>query len=125
MDLREVFGVMVAGALGALSRAGALEASESLASGPLLANFSANIIGAFGLGFVVAHGMLGAPTWLRSSVTVGFFGSYTTFSALALLSITEPLPWGAVFLIFNIFFGVLAVVAGQRVAQLILGANKK
>ncbi len=125
MDIRELLGVFLAGALGTLTRAGALEAAETLTNGSLLANFSANTIGAFGLGFVLAHGMLPFPAWIRTSVTVGFFGSYTTFSAIALLSVSQPLSTGIPFLFLNLFFGVLAIVMGRSVAQLVSKENKK
>jgi len=125
VDIRELLGVFLAGALGTLSRVGALEAAENLPNGSLLANFSANVIGAFGLGFVLAHGMLLFPVWLRTTITVGFFGSYTTFSAIALLSISQPLSVGIPFLLFNLVFGVFAIGVGRLIGKLVSKANKK
>ena len=47
--------------------------------------FVVNISGAFALGliFTLATERWGLPAWLRSALTIGFLGAYTTFSTLS------------------------------------------
>ncbi|MEQ9087001.1 MAG: CrcB family protein [Pontimonas sp.] len=113
MRFREIVAVALGGGLGTLSRVGALEATEHLPQGEMLATVAANTLGALGLAFVLARGLPEFPPWLRSGVTVGFLGSYTTFSAIALLTVTETMAWGLGYLAVTLVAGILAVLVGR------------
>jgi fluoride exporter len=84
--VRTVAGIAVAGALGALARYG-LEGfvSRRAPSAFPWGTFLVNVTGAFLLGFVftVLTEHLAVAPWLRSTVTIGFLGAYTTFSTLS------------------------------------------
>ena len=114
MRIRELTAVALGGALGTLARVGALEASSHLTFDALIATLVANSLGALGLAFVVARGLPEFPSWLSTGITVGFFGSYTTFSALALLVVTETMAVGLSYLGATLLVGVLAVLAGRQ-----------
>ena len=113
MRFREIVAVALGGGLGTLARVGALEATEHLPQGEMLATVAANTLGALGLAFVLARGLPEFPPWLRSGVTVGFLGSYTTFSAIALLTVTETMAWGLGYLAVTLVTGILAVLVGR------------
>jgi CrcB protein len=82
---RTVIAIAVAGALGALARYGLDGFVSRRTSGSFpWGTFVINISGAFllGLVFTLATGRWGLAAWLRSGLTIGFFGAYTTFSTL-------------------------------------------
>jgi fluoride exporter len=105
--------VALGGAVGTLARVGALEASEHLREGELIATLAANALGALGLAFVLARGLPEFPPWLQHGITIGFLGSYTTFSAVALITVTETAASGLGYLGVTLVAGILAVVAGR------------
>ncbi len=113
MRFREIVAVALGGGLGTLARVGALEATEHLPQGEMLATLAANTLGALGLAFVLTRGLPEFPHWLRSGITVGFLGSYTTFSAIALLTVTETMAWGLGYLAVTLVSGILAVLVGR------------
>jgi CrcB protein len=82
-------GITVAGALGALARYG-LEGlvSRRLSGAFPWGTFVVNITGAFLLGLLFTYfserSLL--DPWLRSTITIGFLGAYTTFSTFSLES---------------------------------------
>lgn len=85
--MRTLLGVAVAGALGALARYGLGSfISERYAGAFPLGTFVINVSGSFVLGFlfVVLTERAGLSPALRTSVTVGFLGAYTTFSTFSL-----------------------------------------
>jgi CrcB protein len=75
----------IAGAFGALARYG-VEGWVSQRAGSAFpwGTFVVNISGAFLLGFLftLLTERLALAPWLRSAVTIGFLGAYTTFSTL-------------------------------------------
>jgi CrcB protein len=80
--------VGVAGFFGAIARYG-LEGFVSQRTGEFFpwGTFVVNITGSFVLGFLFATLVEGQSTmapWLRTAITVGFVGAYTTFSTLTL-----------------------------------------
>jgi CrcB protein len=79
--------IAVAGALGALARYGldGLISRRAPTSFPW-GTFAVNISGSFALGlvFVLMTERFRPDPWLRSAVTIGFLGAYTTFSTLSL-----------------------------------------
>ena len=85
--MRTLLGVAVAGALGALARYGLGSViSERYAGVFPLGTFVINVTGSFLLGFlfVVLTERTGLSPALRTSVTIGFLGAYTTFSTFTL-----------------------------------------
>lgn len=85
--MRTLVGIGVAGAAGALARYG-VEGYVSRRLEPLFpwGTFVVNITGAFLLGFVftlLAERLTVGP-WIRSTLSIGFLGAYTTFSTLSL-----------------------------------------
>lgn len=117
MRFREALAVAIGGAVGTLARVGALEASEHLLWGEILATLVVNALGAFGLAFVVSRGLPEFAPWMYQGITVGFLGSYTTFSAIALITTSE---WGAIgigYLVLTLVVGVLMVVLGRLLGR--------
>ena len=85
--MRTVAAIAVAGALGALARYGLDGLVSRRAPGAFpWGTFVINVSGAFLLGllFTVMTEHLTTAPWLRSGVTIGFLGAYTTFSTLSL-----------------------------------------
>lgn len=84
-----VVGIAVAGSLGALTRYGLDGAVSRRWPGAFpWGTFVVNISGAFLLGllFVLFTERVTVDPWIRSSLTIGFLGAYTTFSTLSLES---------------------------------------
>ena len=104
--------------MGTLTRVGALEATEHLPQGELIATLAANTLGALGLAFVLARGLPEFPSWLRPGITVGFFGSYTTFSAVALIAVTDTVALGLGYLTVTLVAGVIGVLIGRALGSL-------
>ena len=85
--MRAAIGIMVAGAFGALARYGVDGfVSRRLSTAFPWGTFVVNITGAFllGLVFTLFTERLTVAPWMRSTVMIGFFGAYTTFSTLSL-----------------------------------------
>lgn len=82
-----VVAIAVAGALGALGRYGldGFVSRRTPTSFPW-GTFVVNMSGSFALGllFVVMTERFRPDPWLRSAVTIGLLGAYTTFSTLSL-----------------------------------------
>lgn len=110
--------VAFGGAVGTLTRVGALEAAEHLPQGELIATLAANTLGALGLAFVLSRGLPEFPSWLRPGITVGFFGSYTTFSAVALIAVTKMMGVGLGYLAATLVAGFFGVLAGRALGAL-------
>lgn len=83
--MRTLIALGIAGAFGALARYG-VEGWVSQRAGSAFpwGTFVVNISGAFLLGFLftLLTERLALAPWLRSAVTIGFLGAYTTFSTL-------------------------------------------
>ena len=84
--MRAAVGIAIAGAAGALARYGLEGVISRRATGFPWGTFVVNITGAFLLGllFTVLTERLTVAPWLRSTLTIGFLGAYTTFSTLSL-----------------------------------------
>jgi CrcB protein len=84
--MRTAVAIAVAGALGALARYG-LEGvvGRRLPGAFPWSTFVVNVSGALVLGFVftVMAEQVTVASWLRGAATIGFLGSYTTFSTLS------------------------------------------
>jgi CrcB protein len=84
-----VIGIAVAGAFGALARYGLEGAVSRRWPGAFpWGTFVVNVSGSFLLGllFVLLTDRLTVDPWLRSTLTIGLLGAYTTFSTLSLES---------------------------------------
>ncbi|HEX3238303.1 MAG TPA: fluoride efflux transporter CrcB [Gaiellaceae bacterium] len=84
--MRTIVAIGIAGALGALARYG-LDgaASRRFPSSFPWGTFVVNITGAFGVGFLMTlmTEQLTTAPWLRSALSIGLLGGYTTFSTLS------------------------------------------
>jgi fluoride exporter len=84
--MRTLFGVAVAGALGALARYGLGDVLSRRFPGFPWATLLINVTGSFLLGavFVILTERTSASPAFRSTVMIGLIGSYTTFSTFSL-----------------------------------------
>ena len=85
--MRTIVAIGIAGALGALARYG-LDGvvSRRFAASPFpWGTFVVNVSGAFVLGLLMTlmTEQLTTAPWLRSALTIGLLGAYTTFSTLS------------------------------------------
>jgi len=83
--MRTIVAIAIAGSLGALARYGLDGAvSRRFPTAFPWGTFVVNISGAFVLGFLMTlmAEQLTTASWLRSALTIGFLGAYTTFSTL-------------------------------------------
>jgi fluoride exporter len=117
--MRTAVAIAVAGSLGALARYGLGGLINRRTSGAFpWGTFVVNISGAFVLGLIVtaaAERWALAP-WLRSALTIGFLGAYTTFSTLSYdtyrLAETRALGLAAANLLGSCAAGLVAVYLG-------------
>lgn len=85
--MKALLGIAVAGALGAVGRYGLEGAVSNRFPGVFpWGTFTVNMSGSFVIGalFVVLSERVVVAGWVRSSLTIGFIGAYTTFSTLSL-----------------------------------------
>lgn len=119
----EIAVIMLGGAIGACLRLAATHGIEALhLPGALAAGF-ANIAGSFLLGLTVGHLDSGkAHPLLRPFLSVGLFGSFTTFSAFAFDNRVLAIEAGEIFafaqLIASIVFGLAAFALGDVLGSL-------
>ena len=89
--MRTIVAIGIAGALGALARYG-LDGvvSRRLPTSFPWGTFVVNISGALVLGFLLTlmTEQLTTAPWLRSALTIGFLGAYTTFSTLSVRDVS-------------------------------------
>jgi len=114
--------IALGGAIGASLRF-AISLAIRAADLPLtLAAGSVNLIGSFLLGLMIGHlDSARAHRLLRPFLTLGVFGSFTTFSALALDNRTIALEageiWAASHLAGSIAMGLAAFVLGNSISE--------
>src|SRR4051812_43579695 len=85
--MKVVVAIAVAGAAGALARYGiANVALRRHSHGFPWGTLAVNVTGAFALGLIVtlAAQKWSMSDWLRSGITIGFLGAYTTFSTFSI-----------------------------------------
>jgi CrcB protein len=118
--------IALAGGLGALARYG-LDGLVLRRLGTAFpwGTFVVNVTGSFALGFVftlLTERIAGTP-WLRSSLTIGFLGSYTTFSTLSLETyrLAEDGAWAlaAANIAGSVAAGLVALYGGVVLARLV------
>ena len=113
------------GALGAVSRYAVDRAVNSILGTVVVGTFVANVSGSFLLGIVVAAvgGRIGLSEEARAFVAVGFLGSYTTFSTLAVATVQYSThgDWARAGLnvVGSVVIGVIAALAGILVGRAI------
>ena len=124
--MRTIIGVGLAGAIGALSRYGVEGfVSERFPGSFPAGTFVINVTGSFVLGFlfVLLTERVAASPALRTSLTVGFVGAYTTFSTFSFetLRLIEDgaLRTAAVNVVATLVLGLLAVWAGMTIGRAI------
>jgi CrcB protein len=122
--MRAVLAIAVAGAVGALARYGLEGFVSRRANGAFpWGTFVVNITGAFLLGllFTLATERWGVSAWLRSAITIGFLGAYTTFSTLSFetykLAADRALGLAAANIIGSSVAGLAAVYLGVVLAR--------
>ncbi len=124
--MRAIVGVGLAGAVGALSRYG-LDGliSERFPGTFPLGTFVVNITGSFLLGllFVMLTERIAASPALRTSLTIGLLGAFTTFSTFSFetLRLIEDGALGvaALNVVSTLALGLLAVWGGMAVGRTI------
>ncbi|MEX2542994.1 MAG: fluoride efflux transporter CrcB [Trueperaceae bacterium] len=121
-----ILGILVGGALGALSRYGVSVALNAwTASGPYasfpLGTLVVNVVGSFLLSFLANAGLATLlPPAVRVAIGTGFLGAMTTFSTLELE--TDTLLRGgeagraALYLLATLVLGYLAILLGRVAA---------
>jgi CrcB protein len=116
--VRTAVGISIAGAAGALARYGLEGVISRRATAFPWGTFVVNISGAFLLGLLftlLTERFVVAP-WLRSAITIGFLGAYTTFSTLTLETFRLFEDGSYLAAAFNILgsvvVGLVAVFAG-------------
>jgi fluoride exporter len=122
--MRTIIGVAIAGAAGALARYGlggiiANRLSGSFPWDTLIINVSGSL--ALGFLFVVLTERVGTSAAVRSSITIGFIGAYTTFSTFSLetFRLIEDGAVGiaAANMAFSLALGLVAVWLGVTVGR--------
>lgn len=120
-----ILGIMIGGAIGAVSRyLTTLWVQRSLGSSPLshfpLGTLTVNLVGAFLLSFLIFSDYFGLNQNFKTAIGTGFLGALTTFSTFELESF-ELISNGSYLLaLSNIFgsvlLGLIAVVLGHKLA---------
>ena len=118
----ELAAIALGGAIGACLRFAISLAIGTTQLHSALAVGTANIIGSFLLGLIVGHLESGkAHPLLRPFLTVGVFGSFTTFSALALdnrgIAVEAGEVLAAAHLAGSIVLGLAAFALGDSIAE--------
>lgn len=115
----------IAGSLGALARYG-IEgiASERIGTGFPWGTLVVNATGSFAIGLLftaLIDGRWEMVPWLRTAITVGFLGAYTTFSTFTLESVRlveeGSYVLAAANVLGNVLTGLFAVVAGAALGR--------
>lgn len=120
--------IAAAGALGALARYGLGGWVQARGAGFPWGTLLVNVLGSFLLGFLfrTLEAMAATPE-VRQALTVGFLGSFTTFSAFSfeLVGLVQSGEWGRALLYAtgSVLLGALAAAAGLVLAGLYAGGE--
>ncbi len=128
--MKELVFLGLAGALGALSRYGlSCAAVRVLGSDFPYGTLLVNILGCLGLGLLMHIGLTTdiIPRSLGVVLSVGFLGSFTTFSMFSYETV-RYIQNGAWFSVAgnisaNVVLGILATIAGLSIGQVIFGGS--
>lgn len=110
--MRPLLAVFAGGLVGTALRLGA-DALLGDANGTLVVNVG----GSFLLGLLVSLLWHRLPEWLRAGLGAGLLGSFTTFSALAVIMLELPLHLSAGYLALTLVLGFVAALLGLRVGR--------
>jgi fluoride exporter len=117
--------IVVGGALGALARYGVGRIVHVGVDGFPRATFSINLAGAFALGcFLAFVNERGWPArYVRPLFAVGFCGAFTTFSTMAVETVTlvkdHHAGLGVEYLLSSVALGLLTCTLGTRLGRLV------
>lgn len=121
----------LAGAIGALLRYGVeLLFPVSNWGGFPMGTLWVNLLGCFLLsGFTVWSTIITAlPIWLRTGITVGLIGSFTTFSTFSLETMqlwqSGLWEWALLYLLLSLWGGLLCTWGGYYLARKFMGKTK-
>jgi CrcB protein len=121
-----ILGILLGGALGALSRHGVTVALQAWMSATPYSTFPmgtlvVNVVGSFLLSFLATAGLAGlVPPAVRLAIGTGFLGAMTTFSTFELEA--DGLVRGGeagravLYVLANLLLGYLAIVLGRAAA---------
>lgn len=112
----ELLAVLVGGAVGT----GLRFTVDALVPHPY-STLAVNVVGAFVLGLAVARLWESSPAWLRAGMGAGLLGSFTTFSALAVILVeltTAGETWqAALYLGATLVLGLTAAFLGLHLGR--------
>ena len=107
---RPLAAVAVGGMLGTALRL----AADLLIQQPI-STLVVNVVGSFALGYLVARAWPTASAWLKAGLGPGLLGSFTTFSALAVILADFGFTLdGALYLAATLVLGLGAAYSGLR-----------
>jgi CrcB protein len=128
--MRQLIYIGIAGFCGSISRYLVAGWTSSLALGRFpLGTMTVNIIGSLLLGFVYTLSIdrLAIHPDIKLAITVGFLGSFTTFSTFSLetfnLFKAGDVYLSLVNILMNLFFSIAAVIIGIAAAKLLYGVE--
>jgi CrcB protein len=115
--------IAIGGASGALTRYSIDRLTLYFGMENIVGTFIVNISGSFILGILISISTykLNFSNGVRDAITIGFIGSYTTFSTLTVTSLTlwQSGQYGkaAINIIFSVIFGLIAAYAGFHIGN--------
>ena len=115
--------IAIGGASGALTRYSIDRLTLYFGMENISCTFIVNISGSFILGILISISTykLNFSNGVRDAITIGFIGSYTTFSTLTVTSLTlwQSGQYGkaAINIIFSVIFGLIAAYAGFHIGN--------
>jgi CrcB protein len=110
--LKPLLAVFAGGLVGTSLRLGA----DALLGDPI-GTLIVNVAGSFVLGLLVSVLWSRAPEWMRAGLGAGLLGSFTTFSALAVVLLRLPLVQAAGYLVITLGLGFGAALIGLRIGR--------
>ena len=115
--------IAIGGASGALTRYSIDRLTLYFGMENIVDTFIVNISGSFILGILISISTykLNFSNGVRDAITIGFIGSYTTFSTLTVTSLTlwQSGQYGkaSINIIFSVIFGLIAAYAGFHIGN--------
>ena len=115
--------IAIGGASGALTRYSIDRLTLYFGMENIIGTFIVNISGSFILGILISISTykLNFSNGVRDAITIGFIGSYTTFSTLTVTSLTlwQSGQYGkaTINIIFSVIFGLIAAYAGFHIGN--------
>ena len=115
--------IAIGGASGALTRYSIDRLTLYIGMENIIGTFIVNISGSFILGILISISTykLNFSNGVRDAITIGFLGSYTTFSTLTVTSLTlwQSGQYGkaSINIIFSVIFGLIAAYAGFHIGN--------